>query len=512
VGSKISYQATINEFYGQWQVTDARSVIVDATGLADPAPEQGTIAQLATGGTLADPFESLLVTAADAEVTAHNPLAGIGGEDPTGEFLLDDNLRVNDFLYTGESLPLLGDTYSVTGILRFSNSDSKIEPRNAADIQLVESGPPQLVSMEPAITFLYEGNMLSTTMPPLVLTLDRPAPAGGTAIALTSGEPIVLQAPSTVVVPQGQTSQQISLSGLSVSGGPVTLEASWEGTTLSAGVEVLDPTRVPILTSIEPVTSTVAVGSSLTYTVSFDIPATAGNQDITLALAPGTFATGPGQVSIPIGDVSTDFVVDGNDAGSEVITASFGGATVSADLLVTSQPDIGLVLSEVFYDAPGSDDDLEWVEIYNGGFSTIDLSTWSLGAGGGDYLNTTHQLVGSLDPGDCFVVGGPNSTSDNASPGIDQSGAFSPPIQNSGSNADGLGLFDLPAVALDSSSVPVDSVVYGSDNGDEFIDSEGNISAVDVGDASSGSSLEQTNSGWSIQTAPSPGDCSALLN
>jgi len=511
VGSKISFQATVNQWFGQWQVTDARSVTTEETGLSDPSPEAGTIAQLATGGALAEALEGLLVTAADAEVTAHNPIAGPGDLDPTGAFVLDDSLRVNDFLYSGASLPLIGDTYSVTGILRFANDDSKIEPRSAADIQLVQSGPPQLISMEPAQTFLYLG-MLATTLPPLIVTIDRPAPTGGTAIALTSADTNLLDAPSTVVIPQGQTSQQLSLSGIAVSSGPVTLEASWEGTTLSAGVEVIDPSRVPVLAGIEPATSSVAVGSSLTYTVSFDIPATPGNQEISLTVAPGTFATGPSQLTIPIGELSADFVVDGIDAGSEVITATFGGASVNADLTVTAQPDIGLVLSEVFYDAPGSDTDLEWVEIYNGGGSTIDLSTWSLGAGGGDYLNTTHQLVGSLAPGDCFVVGGPDSTADNASPGIDQVGAFSPPIQNSGSNADGLGLFNLPAVALDSSSVPVDSVVYGSNNDDEFVDSEGNISAVDVGDAPSGSSLEQSTSGWSIQSSPSPGDCTALLN
>ena len=143
---------------------------IDATGLADPSPEQGTIVQLATGGALADPFEGLLVTSADAEVTSHNPLAEIGDEDPTGEFLLDDTLRVNDFLYTGTTLPLLGDTYSVTGILRYSHSDSKIEPRSAADIQLVESGPPALLSLEPSLAFLYEGSVFATTLPPLVVT------------------------------------------------------------------------------------------------------------------------------------------------------------------------------------------------------------------------------------------------------------------------------------------------------------------------------------------------------
>jgi len=521
VGERISFQATINYWYGQWEMTEAGNVVVEATGLSDPAPEAGTSAELSTGGSLADPYEGLLVVVTPAEVTAQNPAAGPGDTDPTGAFVVDGSLRVNDFLHAVAPMPLIGDSLSVTGLLRFANGDSKIEPRNAGDVQLLASGPPQLLALDPPHAFIYEGDQLALTLPPLTITLDRPAPTSGTEITLTSADPTLLSAPATITVPAGQSQQQVSLSGLATSNGPVLLEASLDGTTVSAQVEVLDPARLPALLSLEPALSTVALGGTLTYTVSLDIPATQGNNIVTLSVAPGTFTSAPSDVTITVGDLSADFVVGGDSAGSEVVSASLAGTTLTADLQVTALPDVGLVLSEVFYDSatPSNDNGYEWIEIYNGGFVSIDLSTYSLGAGGGDYLNTTVQLSGTMAPGDCFVVGGPDSSPDNGSPAFDQTENFSPDLQNSGSTADAVGLFDLPAASLDASSIPIDSVIYG-DNNEHFCNSNGecpdpadsSIALPDVGDASSGSSLQNTAAGWVIEPAPNPGVCTALLN
>ncbi len=511
VGSRISYTATINQWYGQWQATDARDIVVETTGLADPAPEAGTTAQLTTGGSLADAYEGLLVSVASAEVTAHDPAAGPGDVDPTGEFVVDGSLRVNDFLHVFDPKPLIGDTVSLTGLLRFANDDSKIEPRDSSDVQLLSSGPPQLLALDPGQVFLYDGDLLATTTPPLYVLLDRPSPAPGTDIILSSADPSILYVPTTLTVPEGVSQYQIILSGLAVSNGPITLQAELDGTTMNALVEVLDPNRLPLLTSLQPATSTVAVGGSQSYQVLLDIPAPPAGTTISLALAPGAFASAPSEVLIQAGELSASFTVDGNVVGNEVLSAELGSTTLNADLQVTAQPDIGLVISEVLYDVPGSDDGSEWVELYNGGFVPIDLSTYSLGAGGGAYLNTTLQLLGTLSPGDCFVVGGPNSSADNGSPSFDQGEDFSPDLQNSGSTADAVALFDLPAVALDSASIPIDSVVYGSANNDGFLDADSNVSVVDVGDASSGSSLQRTPNGWVIEAAPNPGSCSALL-
>jgi hypothetical protein len=77
-------------------------------------------------------------------VTAVEPAPGPGDRAPNGEFVLNNELRVNDFLYfytdaNGSSnmlpVPMIGATFSkVVGILRLGNGDYKIEPRSINDL------------------------------------------------------------------------------------------------------------------------------------------------------------------------------------------------------------------------------------------------------------------------------------------------------------------------------------------------------------------------------------------
>lgn len=165
-----------------------------------------------------------------------------------------------------------------------------------------------------------------------------------------------------------------------------------------------------------------------------------------------------------------------------------------------------LVLSEIMYDASGSDGNAEWIEIFNASDQTIDLSGVSIGAGGNDYTNSLTQLSGSVDSGETFVVGGPDSNGNNANPVYDLVLNFSPDLQNSGSTADGVALFNLPAAVIDATTVPIDAVIYGVLNSNGLIDAGGAVGTPNVADASSGSTIERTDlSGtWQIQGTPTP--------
>lgn len=168
-----------------------------------------------------------------------------------------------------------------------------------------------------------------------------------------------------------------------------------------------------------------------------------------------------------------------------------------------SRPPSPLLLSEVFYDAPADDQNLEWIELFNRGSQPIVLSGhYSLGVGGADYTFAQYDLQGTVQPGATFVVGGPLSNADNATPDLQQSLPLA--LQNSGGVADGVALFNQPAAAVNTLSVPVDSVVYGDSNDSLLINANGVAGAPDVGDAPSGSSIERDPTGWSIQAAPSP--------
>lgn len=170
-------------------------------------------------------------------------------------------------------------------------------------------------------------------------------------------------------------------------------------------------------------------------------------------------------------------------------------------------PESDLILSEVFYDPSGSDNQLEWVELYNRGNTSIDLSNYSLGNGGNDYTYSTVQLSGTIAPHSFFVVGGPTSSSANYNPTFDQAVDFNPDFQNGGSESDGVALFNVLASNITESTVPIDVVIYDKPNSNNLINTTGNPGSVDVDDAPSGSSIERTSvnpNEWHIQDTPNP--------
>ena len=204
-------------------------------------------------------------------------------------------------------------------------------------------------------------------------------------------------------------------------------------------------------------------------------------------------------------------------AGTHTITASVtdsGGLQGSDTVSLTIQPATpsagALLLSEVFYDPSGNDDGLEWAEIYNNDSVAIDLAGFSLGNGGTAYTTSVVQLSGVVQPGEVFVVGGPTSASSNGNPVFDQAVNFNPDFQNSGTAGDGVALFNLPASAITSSSVPIDAVVYGPNNNNDLIDETGAANAPEVGDAPSASSIERMDlaGNWQIQGTPNPNQTS----
>lgn len=161
-----------------------------------------------------------------------------------------------------------------------------------------------------------------------------------------------------------------------------------------------------------------------------------------------------------------------------------------------------LVLSEVLYDPSGADDGFEWVELYNASGEEVCLEGLSLGWGGADYAGGGEDLAGTLAPGATFLVGGPSG-----GPSYGQVANFSPDLQNSGAEADGVALFLVPEAQVTASTVPYDAVIYGPSNSSCLLDETGSCASPDVGDAASPSSIERTSlaGAWQVQAAPTPG-------
>ncbi len=503
-GDRVQVSGTVKDFYGQLELSPVSSIVVLAAGQPVPAPRLVTPAEVGTGGALADDYEGVLVSVIDGQVTALNPPAGPGDADPTQEFVLDGALKVNDYMYLTTPFPMLDDTYSVTGVLRYANNDSKLEPRDADDVIVGGTAPARLVALGPSPVYVEEGQ--SGSIPALAVTLNRPpeAGSGGIAVALSGDDDTRLEVPAQVLVPEGTRTAVVPLTGLVGDAAPVVVTASLDADSLQADVVVLAPSRVPVPVALDPAALTLGVGGRQAVLVEIDIPGRAGGSPVALVADDPDLLSAPAEVIVPEGAFLASFEVVALLPGSTSLRASSGGTELSIPVEITERPLVGLILSEVFYDSSGADDGLEWVEIYNGTNQAVDLSGYSLGNGGTDYTYSRVQLAGVLQPGGCFVVGGPTSSAASWNPVYDQAFNFNPDLQNSGTTADGVALFAVPAAQITASSVPIDAVIYGTTNSSNLLDESGQPGNVDVGNSGSNRSIERDADGWQVQSTPSP--------
>ena len=177
-------------------------------------------------------------------------------------------------------------------------------------------------------------------------------------------------------------------------------------------------------------------------------------------------------------------------------------------LFVTSAsalPISAFVISEVMYDPVGANDGSQWIELYNGTASAIDLSEYEI-QWGRLFLSDSVGLAGTLAPGSTFVIGGPTSDSDNGNPIYDQIFDFAPDLGDGGHSwqEDGIALVETATGTMQH------TVVYGG-NGfmlfPTFFDEQGNAATViDDSALNPGESLEYLGNGnWQVQPTPTDG-------
>lgn len=505
VGDRITTLGNVQDFFGEIQLAAGDDPVVISSGNPPPPPEPTTALDIVEGGLLQEELEGVVVVVFDALVTDIAPPAG-PGDDGTGEFEVQDGLRIDDYLYLVDPFPVPGQSYAqIAGIARWANGYTKIEPRDASDL------PPTLAAFGEGDSYLLVGAM-SEPAPGLQVQLSGVA-AVDTVVSLGYGDPAIVTGPASVVVPAGSSSTPIVLTGVAT--GTASVTAELDGVMLATSVHVYDDAdpRVPTL---EPAMVSVALDASVDLSVGLNLPAPAGGQVVDLALLPGTCASVPPSVVVAVGELAASFTVTaGACAGDELLTASIGAATSDALVSVVDSPVFAdLVLVEVYYDHVSTDDLYEWVKIYNGTGAPVDLAGYSVGWGGTDYTYGGLDLVGVVPPGACFVVGGPSGDADSGFPGgpvFDQAIDFNPDLQNSGATADGVALFDVPAASIGPATVPVHAVLYGTNNASGLLDETGVAGLVDVGDATSAASIRMLDDGsWAIAPDPSPLDCLPL--
>ncbi|NOY27721.1 MAG: amidohydrolase family protein [Oligoflexia bacterium] len=129
-GDQVNVTGTVTEYYGLTELSDPST---DVTGTASiPALiALSSACDVAEGTDQGEQLESMLVTMPDATVTDSNP----DSPDDYGEFEIDACLRVDDALYSYGTQPAEDTVYStVAGVLSYTYSHRKVEPRDASDL------------------------------------------------------------------------------------------------------------------------------------------------------------------------------------------------------------------------------------------------------------------------------------------------------------------------------------------------------------------------------------------
>ncbi len=158
-GDRVDIEGTYNEGTGGTEgLATIEATSITAIG-SDNAPVPAT---LSFDEFNADPesWESVLVRFEDLTVTNANP----DGDRDFGEFEVNEQLRVDDLLFTIEPDPTQGVTFdAIAGIMNFSFGNFKLEPRDGADVEGFDSGDPCADVECPQLAPACDGNNVVTT-------------------------------------------------------------------------------------------------------------------------------------------------------------------------------------------------------------------------------------------------------------------------------------------------------------------------------------------------------------
>ncbi|MFU8806854.1 MAG: thrombospondin type 3 repeat-containing protein, partial [Bradymonadaceae bacterium] len=319
-GDRIRIIGSTQLFFGQMQLSGVTSVSVLSSGNALPDPIDVDPADVANGGSLQAALEGVLIRIQDVEVTDIDPSVGAGDSAPTNEFVVDGGLRVNDFFHLIDPFPALGDTYqSITGVLRWANEHSKIEPRDTTD---VIDGPPYLTGFSHEHTFLHEA-VTEVPYPSLEVLLNRTADVD-TVVTLEYPTNDALQGPASVTILAGESSALVELTGLVAQADPVAITAKYDGAEFTTNVLVYGEASTREIVTLEAGALNGYPGDTVTLTVSLNIPAGSGGESIALSVDPAGALTINESVLVPAGSLAASFDV--------VLPQEFGPVTIIADL------------------------------------------------------------------------------------------------------------------------------------------------------------------------------------
>ena len=167
------------------------------------------------------------------------------------------------------------------------------------------------------------------------VTLNGPAPSGGTQVNLSSSSPTYAKVPTWAIVQEGSTTATFSVTTIPVTTAHTVVVTGSFGKVTQTTTLTVDPALVQKVT-VNP--TSVPGGITSTGSVSLTGPATAGGIQVKLKSSSTTEATVPATVTIPAKSQSATFVIHTSAVSSTstpVITASVGTSSETATLTIT---------------------------------------------------------------------------------------------------------------------------------------------------------------------------------
>jgi hypothetical protein len=134
IGDEVNVSGRVTDFFGQTQLT-SMTVTVIGTGRTLPPVVDVTPAEVQTGGARATALEGVLVRIMTTTCTNPAPAPAGGETGMTFEYEVGGGLRVDDLFFRTAPFPTMSETFSsITGVLAWRRSNSKLHPRSATDI------------------------------------------------------------------------------------------------------------------------------------------------------------------------------------------------------------------------------------------------------------------------------------------------------------------------------------------------------------------------------------------
>lgn len=258
----------------------------------------------------------------------------------------------------------------------------------------------------------------------------------------------------------------------------------------------------PTIESISASKAAPVAGETITITVTLDKAARAGGQPIALETDSSALSA-PVHMIVPTSETAVQFEVYALRPTSRFTMRARAG-TSSKELVLRIG---GLDIAEVLADPAGEDDQLQWVKLHNRSALPLDLSSYRLQAGQGNYDLVTVGLTGSIPAGGCVVIGGPTTAGTNSDPVFAQAVDFTPDLPYAGTQAAGFAVFDASAAPVGGVMTPVDTLLVGIVNDAQLLGPDGEIATPACGTPASGLSARRTGPGTCVQAEMQPHSC-----